>query len=458
MARPAFLTELDHQAFRAKQAMGVPLGYGMAAAYGLLALAAQIAGIIPWSWSFYALVAAKFATNTAYWFALKRDRAVMDVGGLNVIVDIVVITGAIYLTGGQLSPLFAFYVIEIAVIALLTNVGVTAIVAGLSWTMYAAMAVLVHTGVLPQQPAPVLDVVAEIPASYLGINLALGAVMLAIPALLTGMILRLLRAKERALEERTRELVAANEQKSRFLANITHELRTPVSGIVGLSDLVLAGIYGPVTDKQREAHEGIQRNAASQLQLIDELLHLSRAEIGPAELRASRVELPALVEGAVSSARFMIGTKDLQVRTDLEAVLPPLYIDRAKLTQILVNLLSNAVKFTPEGGHITVRARRDGVRQVKIQVIDTGIGIPEDQVDRIFEEFQQLDTSTRREHGGIGLGLALTKRLVALLGGELDVTSEVGVGSTFTVTVPVGSPPDEGSVEEPADGREKAAS
>ena len=137
----------------------------------------------------------------------------------------------------------------------------------------------------------------------------------------------------------------------------------------------------------------------------------------------------------------MIGTKDLLVETDLEDALPPLYIDRPKLTQMLVNLLSNAVKFTPEGGRIIVRARRHGARRVALQVSDTGIGIPEDQLGRIFEEFQQLDASPSREHGGIGLGLALTVRLASLLGGEIGVTSEEGLGSTFTVTVPVGTPP-----------------
>jgi signal transduction histidine kinase len=110
---------------------------------------------------------------------------------------------------------------------------------------------------------------------------------------------------------------------------------------------------------------------------------------------------------------------------------------------MLVNLLSNAVKFTPEGGRITVRARRDGERRVAIQVADTGIGIPGDQLGRIFEEFQQLDASPSRAQGGIGLGLALTKRLAALLGAEIGVTSEQGLGSTFTVTVPVGTAPPE---------------
>jgi signal transduction histidine kinase len=294
----------------------------------------------------------------------------------------------------------------------------------------------VHTGVLAALPPPVVTS-GGITRSYVAIDLVYAFFVLAVPTFFTASILAQLRKKQRDLEARTEALIEAGKQKSQFMANITHELRTPIHGICGLSDLVEGGIYGPVTDKQREATRGIKRSARSLLQLIDDLLELSRADAGKLAFRPDDVDVREVVEQVVASVRWMQGTKAVSIETELADDVPHVFTDSRKLGQIVLNLLSNAVKFTGEDGRIVVRARRDGDAAVALEVEDTGIGIPESEQGRIFEEFRQVDGSAERRFGGIGLGLALVKRLADAMHATVSLKSEEGVGSTFTVVVPV---------------------
>jgi signal transduction histidine kinase len=248
--------------------------------------------------------------------------------------------------------------------------------------------------------------------------------------------LRDLRQKQTALEQRTRDLVAAGQQRSQFMANVTHELRTPIHGICGLSDLIESGIYGTVTSKQKDAQQSIKRSARSLLALIDDLLEVSRSDTGKLAILPAPLALGELVTTVVSAARWMIGTKELDVSTEL-AELPMVETDARALTQILINLLSNAAKFTPEGGRVVVRAKADGAAAVRIEVQDSGIGIALEDQARIFEEFRQLDGSAERQYGGVGLGLAVVKRLAEALGARVELTSEKGRGATFALVVPV---------------------
>lgn len=438
MRYPAFIAELGTEGFRRRLLLGVWSGYFLAATFLGLAAFANLQGLVPYSPWFYVLVAIKLVTNTLALWSLRTNFHVLDLSGLNVVADIVVMTGAIYLTGGVLSPLLPVYVIEIAVIALLSNLGTTLLVAAGALALYAAMGILVQLHVLSAWPPPVAWSHGVTP-SYLVTALIYAAVVLGVPTFFTAAILHQLKARERALEQQTRQLIEAGREKSQFMANITHELRTPIHGIVGLVGLVEEGIYGPTTDKQLSAMSDVRQSAKALLRLIDDLLDLSHADAGKLELEPSEIELPEVLESVVSSIRWMQGKKALDLSLELAPDLPRITTDRRKLVQIVLNLLANAVKFTPEGGSVRLSSRRDGDR-VLVAVSDTGIGIPAGEVEHIFDEFRQVDGSTSREFGGVGLGLALVRRLSDLLGGEVRVQSEVGAGSTFTLDLPLAPP------------------
>jgi signal transduction histidine kinase len=196
-------------------------------------------------------------------------------------------------------------------------------------------------------------------------------------------------------------------------------------------------VYGPVGEKQRDAAATIKRNAQSLLGLIDDLLALVRADVGRLDVKWTPVELRELVEQVTASVQWMLATKNLTLVLDVPRV--TVQTDRRLVTHILVNLLANAAKFTPERGEVRVRARAvDG--RFTLDVQDTGIGIPDDKFQVIFDAFRQLDAGDERTYGGVGLGLALVKRLCDLLGGTVTVDSVVNVGSTFTVDLPAVAP------------------
>lgn len=247
------------------------------------------------------------------------------------------------------------------------------------------------------------------------------------------------------LEARTAELIEAGKQKSVFLASVTHELRTPIHGVQGLAELISAGVYGPVSDKQRDAAAQIKRSAQSLLHLIDDLLALVRADVGRLEVRWNHVSLRELVEQVTASVQWMLSTKKLTLIAEVDD--EEVESDRRLLGHILVNLVANAAKFTPEGGEVWVRATAAD-EHFTLEVEDTGIGIPDDKLQVIFEAFRQVDGGDERTYGGVGLGLALVRRLCDLLGGNVEVTSVLGKGSAFKVTLPRQPSPDEESLPE----------
>ncbi len=416
--------------------IGVWTGYAFAVVFAVLAAVVVEQDLVSSPWTVLALVVAKFATNTLALVSLRRDWLVLEFTGLNTFTDIVVLTGAIYQTGGINSPLFATYIIEITVIALLSNLHTTVMISTLVVLAYSAMGVLTYTHVLPPQPSPVGTGYENVTLAYLITNMSLGAFVIAVPTLFTSLILRSLVRKEKALEERTRQLMEAQRQKTQFMANVTHELRTPIHGISGLCELLEGGIYGPVSAEQSEAHRSIEKNAGNLLRLVDDLLLLAKSEAARLEYRASDVALQELLPGVVSSVSWMLGHKDVSVETEVAADLPPIATDRGKLNQILINLLANALKFTADGGRVRLTARCGDDDSVAISVADTGVGIAAGELDKIFEAFHQVDGSAERTYGGVGLGLSVVKELTDLLGGEISVTSEIGVGTTFTLHLP----------------------
>jgi signal transduction histidine kinase len=435
---PSYIAEMGLPASRPRLLMSVRSGYMLVGAFGVLTVAAHLCGLAPFHAALYALVAFKLTTNTAAAIALKTNRFALDASGLNVAADLIAMTGGIYFTGGVMSPLFPIYVIEITVVALLANLGITILIATMAWVLFSSMSILVQVGLLRAWPPPFASN-ATASNAYVVIAIVFSAFVLGVPTLFTARILRALRDKQSALEAKTVALVDAGREKSQFMANITHELRTPIHGICGLSDLVEAGIYGAVTPKQREATQGIKRSARSLLQLIDDLLELSRADAGKLAYRAEWVDVAELVPNVVATARWMQGTKELDIAVTTEPNVPKVFTDPRKLNQVLLNLLANAVKFTPEGGTISVVTRRGEGDRVVFAVEDTGIGIASQDRGRIFEEFRQADGSAERRFGGAGLGLALVKRLCGVMNGTIEVESAEGEGSTFTFTLPVGT-------------------
>jgi signal transduction histidine kinase len=431
----AAVAEMGAPAHRQKLVYGIWSGYALTVGFAVLALATSAFELTVWRWAYVVLIAGKLVTNTIAWIGLRQERAIMLTQGINTVTDVVLLTVAIYLTGGPYSPLLATYVIEIAVLSLLANLSITLMMAAFVIACFAVMMVLMTAGVIPPQPVP--GAPGQVPSiGHMITSIGFCAVVVGVPAWFSAATLRVLGAREAALQKRTAQLIQTATQRSQFVASMTHELRTPIHGVQGLSDVIAAGVYGPVTDKQKEACASIKRSAQSLLSLIDDLLALTRAEAGKIDARPAPVSLPDLVERVTASVSWMVGTKHLILDADLEPDLPLVQSDERWLAHVLVNLVSNAVKFTPEGGRVTVRATRVGAA-VALQVVDTGIGIAPEERAAIFEPFRQAERGDAKGYGGVGLGLALVARLTDLLGAEVELESALGKGSTFTVRVPL---------------------
>ncbi|MBW4680769.1 MAG: response regulator [Microcoleus vaginatus WJT46-NPBG5] len=230
---------------------------------------------------------------------------------------------------------------------------------------------------------------------------------------------------------------AASRAKSEFLATMSHELRTPLTCVIGMSGTLLRWSFGQLNQKQRSYLQTIHDSGEHLLNLINDILDLSQVEAGKTVLNISELSLSQLAEQSLEALKEQAAKNGVELKSELRlAPSQDLFIaDERRLKQILNNLLSNAVKFTPEGGGVTLRIWLDS-NAALFQVEDTGIGISENQRPLLFQKFQQLDTSYQRKYGGTGLGLALTKQLVELHGGWVEVESTVNVGSTFTVWLP----------------------
>jgi two-component system sensor histidine kinase BarA len=245
--------------------------------------------------------------------------------------------------------------------------------------------------------------------------------------------------KNRQLEESYGKLKELDRLKSNFLATMSHELRTPLTSVIGYSEMMLEGLGGPLTAEQREYLGIIMEKGENLLQLITSILDISKIEAGRVRLVLSDVDAGQIMRDAVATVLPLARKKGLRVGCEPPTI-PRVRADRDKLRQCLVNLCSNAVKFTPAGGSITVSAEPVG-DQVAIRVTDTGIGIGEEHLGRVFDVFFQVDGSSTREYGGAGLGLAIVKSFVEAHGGEVSVRSTPGVGSVFSITLPVNPPP-----------------
>lgn len=434
---PEFLRELLEEPGLRKIAWGVPTGYVVTGLLVVFALFFDHFDLLPNTdiLIFY-LAPLKFATNTLMWWAIRKRILVLELSGLNQFADIVLLTAVIHFTGGPASPLTSLYFVVVAIIAMLTNVGVTVTAATIMVLSYAVMLTLISTGVLEIHD-PFLKTMYQ--QNEVGWEIVVLDVfkLLTLMAIMVGSIsavLRMLRARENELKLKNEELLEASRLKSQFIANVTHELRTPIHGVLGLSEMLDEGIYGELKASQRTAISNIERSAQTLLGMVDDLLSLARAERGRIVLRPVLVEVDEVLDELADVARWIAGPKPLEIIVSSPGGDRQLTCDRAALMHILTNLVSNAVKFTEQGA-VSIRAHHEP-SGVVFEVEDTGIGIPAEELDSIFEAFEQVDGSESRQYGGAGLGLSVVANLCNALGATFRVDSTPGKGSCFAVTVP----------------------
>jgi len=242
---------------------------------------------------------------------------------------------------------------------------------------------------------------------------------------------------ERVLHDRNIELQNAAEAKDRFLANMSHELRTPLNGILGFAEFLVDGKPGKVNPKQKEYLEDILNSGRHLLQLISDVLDLAKVGAGKMELNVEKFLFCQAIEEVCAVTKPIAQKKNIQIEVHIASEISDVTLDKQKLKQILYNLLSNAIKFNHEGGKVFIRAEPHNTDRFKLVVNDTGVGIKAEDSGRLFKEFEQLDSGVSRHYEGTGLGLALTRKIVELQGGTIEVESEVGQGSTFTVILPL---------------------
>ena len=251
------------------------------------------------------------------------------------------------------------------------------------------------------------------------------------------------------------ELARATRLKDEFLANMSHELRTPLNAILGMTEGMQEQVFGKISNAQIKALQTIERSGSHLLELINDILDVAKIESGQIELEYSTISVAALCQSSLTFIKQQALKKSIQLETKLPTNLPEINVDERRIRQVLINLLNNAVKFTPDGGHITLEVSCQPLsadalssapvdnplalglnNYLHIAVRDTGIGIAPENISKLFQPFIQIDSALNRQYQGTGLGLALVKRIVEMHGGKVMLSSELGVGSCFTVSLP----------------------
>lgn len=244
-----------------------------------------------------------------------------------------------------------------------------------------------------------------------------------------------LRRKSMEVEQENRRMHEANRLKSEFVANMSHELRTPLNAIIGFAELMFKGKVGAMAPEHTEYVGDILTSSRHLLRLINDVLDLAKVESGKFDFRPERTDVAKAAGEVRDILRGLASSKGIRVELRVEPTIREATLDPGKLKQVLYNYLSNALKFTPDGGSVTISVEPEGAR-MRIEVVDSGIGIRPEDLGRLFVEFQQLDAGTAKHYPGTGLGLALTKRIVEAQGGEVGVRSELGRGSAFWAILP----------------------
>ena len=256
------------------------------------------------------------------------------------------------------------------------------------------------------------------------------------------------KVKERTaeLQQTNEELLRATRLKDEFLANMSHELRTPLNAILGMTEGLQDQVYGDLNERQLKALRTVERSGSHLLELINDILDLAKIEAGQIELDCTPTSISHLCQASLSFVKQQALQKNIQLELKIPPNLPSLFIDERRIRQVLINLLNNAVKFTPKGGQVNLEVTllssnlatsdRTLLQYLRISVIDTGIGISPENIEKLFQPFMQIDSALNRQYEGTGLGLALVKRIVELHNGRVGLTSGLGIGSHFTVDLP----------------------
>jgi signal transduction histidine kinase len=270
---------------------------------------------------------------------------------------------------------------------------------------------------------------------------ASAAFIITILAFLLVLIVFLLNRFSKKVIERiaayTAATQAANQAKSDFLANMSHELRSPLNAIIGFSEVLKEGLTGDLSSRQKDYCVEIYDSGQHLLSLINDILDLSKIEAGKMTLELEKADIPLLLENCLSIVREKALVHGIALKINVAAGLNAAMVDVRKFKQMVYNLLANAVKFTPDGGSILLQAQPISANEFEFSVQDSGIGIAEKDMQRLFTPFEQLDSSLVRKFEGTGLGLSMVKRLAELHGGTVSMRSELGKGSCFTVRVPL---------------------
>jgi signal transduction histidine kinase len=251
------------------------------------------------------------------------------------------------------------------------------------------------------------------------------------------------RVEERTaeLQEALRKLSELNQMKANFVANISHELRTPLTHVKGYMELLSTGSLGPLTEDQKNALQVTQRATGRLESLIDSLILFSLAARGEMTLRLTPVNLNTVAGKIINYSRPKAQDRKVSLNFDIQPVIPSVQADEEKISWVILQLIDNAIKFTPSGGQVNLSIRKESDTLVMVSVADTGIGIPPNRLEEIFEPFHQLDASSTRRYGGTGLGLALVKEIVSAHGSLVSVKSKDGQGSTFSFPLLVATTP-----------------
>lgn len=254
------------------------------------------------------------------------------------------------------------------------------------------------------------------------------------------------RERTAELQQTNEELIRATRLKDEFLANMSHELRTPLNTILGMTDGLEEQVYGNLNERQLQALRTVERSGSHLLELINDILDLAKIESGQIDLECTDTSINLLCQSSLAFIKQQALQKSLQLEMKIPLNLPSLFVDERRIRQVLINLLNNAVKFTPKGGRVNLEVTqlppnvatsdRPLLKYLRISVIDTGIGISPENIKKLFQPFIQIDSALNRQYQGTGLGLALVKRIVELHNGRVGITSELGVGSCFTVDLP----------------------
>ena len=239
------------------------------------------------------------------------------------------------------------------------------------------------------------------------------------------------------LDEARHQAEEANRSKSEFLANMSHELRTPLNAVIGFAEVMKDELFGPIGERYKDYAESVHSSGKHLLDLINDVLDLSKIEAGKIELIEEETDLSALLSKCRTVLHERASSVGLHIRLEIPAPLPMANVDSRRLKQIILNLMSNSIKFTPPGGRITLRGELLAPRGLKLSVVDTGIGMTKEELQIALEQFGQIDSELSRQHNGTGLGLPITRSLIELHGGEMEVESRKGVGTSVHVWLPM---------------------